>query len=250
MKKKQRISNFTLLELLIVVAIIAILSGMLLPALQSVQEKAREINCIGNLKQLGIVLTSYAGDNNDCYPYEEGRLDIARRIFPRALNSYYGYETDDWRLGKATVGPTFCSSVPKRTTGNSEGTITNYGFSTNLFRGTSMDAQQGMVGIGTMTGSGTEKTANRISKVYPQGAIAFCLEMKESGEAVPKGEVMIYPNRTADNCWVSRTKNGGEYVSFYHRNNDVFLQSGGSARMLHKNTTRILLDKDTACPLP
>ena len=80
--------------------------------------------------------------------------------------------------------------------------------------------------------------------------MAFCLEMTETGEAVPKGEVMIYPNRTQDNCWVSRTKNGGEYVSVYHRNNDPFLQSGGSARLLHKNIARILLDKDTACPLP
>ena len=242
--------KFTMIELLIVISILAILCSLLLPALSSAREKAREIGCVGNLKQLGLVLASYAGDNNERYPYEEGRLDIARRIFPRALNPYYARKSEDWRLGRKTVGVTFCPSVPVRKTEASEGSVTNYGFATNLFRGSSMDAQQETVGIATMTGSGAERKANRITKVLPQSAVAFCLEMTETGEAVPKGEVMIYPNRTQDNCWVSRTKNGGEYVSVYHRNNDPFLQSGGSARLLHKNIARILLDKDTACPLP
>ena len=106
-----------------------------------------------------------------------------------------------------------------------------------------------------MTGSGTERTANRLSKVFPQSAVAFCLKMKDpadsggSAEAIPEGEVSIYPYRTVDNCWVSRTKNGGEFVSYYHKNSDLLLQSGGSARSLRKNVSRIMLDKDTACPL-
>ena len=250
MNPKKESNRFTIIELLVVISILAILCALLLPALNSAREKAREIGCIGNLKQLGIVLAGYTGDNNDFYPYEGNRLDIARRIFPRALNPYYGKEAEDWRAGNKTVGVTFCPSVPVRTTGSSEGTVTNYGFATNLFRGSAMDAQQETVGIGTMTGSGTEQKANRVSKVYPQGAVAFCLEMTDSGEASPKGEVLIYPNRTVDNCWVSRKKNGGEYVSVYHRSSDPFLQNGGSARTLPRNITRILLDKDTACPLP
>ena len=57
--------NFTLIELLIVIAIIAILAGMLLPALNSAREKSRTANCIGNLKQIGVVFQSYANDWND-----------------------------------------------------------------------------------------------------------------------------------------------------------------------------------------
>ena len=62
--------KFTLIELMVVVAIIVVLAGMLVPVLSKSRENARRVNCAGNLKCIGLALLMYSGDNGGFFLVE------------------------------------------------------------------------------------------------------------------------------------------------------------------------------------
>lgn len=101
-RRKQ--DDFTLVELLVVIAVIAILTSLLLPALNSAREKARSINCVSNEKNLGTAMLQYALDNSEYLVISSDyKLDWHHQ-FARYLGYKKGQE-GKWTLFKCPGDP-------------------------------------------------------------------------------------------------------------------------------------------------
>jgi len=92
---------FTLIELLVVIAIIAILASLLLPALHGARERAKQISCVGNLKQVGVAVYLYTDENDDWL-----MLDYAPYFRPQTSN-WRAHTWDDLLVPYLSPGGTY-----------------------------------------------------------------------------------------------------------------------------------------------
>ena len=70
MKRNADRQAFTLIELLVVIAIITLIAAILFPVFASAREKARQTECMSNLKQMGEGVLQYVQDNDESWPYD------------------------------------------------------------------------------------------------------------------------------------------------------------------------------------
>jgi prepilin-type N-terminal cleavage/methylation domain-containing protein/prepilin-type processing-associated H-X9-DG protein len=74
MSKRTKIVGFTLIELLVVIAIIAILAAILFPVFAKAREKARQISCLSNEKQIALAFTQYTQDYDETLPPRDDQV--------------------------------------------------------------------------------------------------------------------------------------------------------------------------------
>jgi prepilin-type N-terminal cleavage/methylation domain-containing protein len=91
MKANINIANgFTLLELLVVVAVISILAALLLPSLGRAKNKAKRATCMNNLQQISLGIRMYADDSNDAFPPATNSTPETFTAYTQLMKSYVG----------------------------------------------------------------------------------------------------------------------------------------------------------------
>jgi prepilin-type N-terminal cleavage/methylation domain-containing protein/prepilin-type processing-associated H-X9-DG protein len=214
-KQPRKGEGFTLVELLVVIAVIAILASLLLPALGSAKVKAKAISCLSNMKQLGLACQLYADEANDRFPYNLGASEIRQTV---AQNQFLNWSSTvmDWEvqnpdnpstsdntnsvlLTKGGIGPYISHSagVYRCPSDTVLSDIQSSAGWDKRVRSISMNAMVGDAGSFSKSGSNTNnpdyKQFFKVSQVPKPSQIFVFIE--EHPDSINDGYFLNYPDR-------------------------------------------------------
>ncbi len=228
--------GFTLLELLVVVAIIGILAGLLLSSLSQAKSRAHRVTCANNQRQLTVAFLLYVDDYDDALPYNLGDGETKKYVnqskFMNWVNNVMSWELDSDNTNTARVvegglGP-YCSRVASLYRCPTDSAVSDLQRSAgwrSRVRSISMNAMIGDAGEFTTTGANVNNPYYRqffkLSQIQDPSRIFVFIE--EHPDSIGDGYFLNRPDSYEWTDLPASYHNGGANLSFadghleYHR---------------------------------
>jgi prepilin-type N-terminal cleavage/methylation domain-containing protein/prepilin-type processing-associated H-X9-DG protein len=221
---------FTLIELLVVIAIIAILAAILFPVFAKAREKARQITCASNLKQIGLSFTQYCQDYDETYPgawkgINGNNSQPTRTNWEENIYSYTKstkvYQCPDESKHVGNDSSAICANNP-----DTCNTTTDYGYNDLI--------NPALIGVP----AGGDDSTGTPDAMINEPANTILLSESNGGNS---GQDNTYDSKFTDingtfygNNWVGNTTNAAD-VAPVHTSGSNFLWYDGHVKWLHNS---------------